>query len=295
MKQKGYGTSTLTASARILQGYSSWLWNTFDMKIADAQEDDIEKYIFHLKERLAPGSLRLSLSRIRRFYRYLYQRDLILRDPTLSILPLKKEQNALLKNVPDEEAVIYLLNQPDEHTYHGIRDKAILELLYSSGLRNEELRNLCLRDIDLKEKIVVVRCGKGSKGRMVPFGKKAAEFIQKYLEVTRPKYTKTPEEEHLFLTERGDPLAHHKTCINDIVSRYKKRSALTKNISPHTLRHAFALHLLRGGAPIQAVQTLLGHKQLASTQVYTRLYPKDLKAIHKKYHPRERMKFTPEV
>ena len=100
MKQKGYSLSALTSAGRILQGYSSWLWNTSDMKVTDAQEDNIEKYILHLKERLAPGSLRLSLSRIRRFYRYLYRRDLILRDPTLSILPLKKEQKALLKNIP---------------------------------------------------------------------------------------------------------------------------------------------------------------------------------------------------
>ena len=280
--------STLTTASRILWRYSSWLWNTFDTKVTAAEARHIEKYMDHLKERLAPGSLRLSLSRVRRFYRYLYRRELILQDPTLSILPLKKEQKALLKNVPDEEAVAYLLNQPDEHTYHGIRDKAVMELLYSSGLRNEELRNLCLRDIDLKEKTVTVRRGKGGKGRIVPFGKKAAESIQKYLEVTRPKFIQSPEEDHLFVTSQGDPLEHHKTCVNDILSRYKKRSQLTKHISPHTLRHAFALHLLRGGAPIQAVQTLLGHKQLASTQVYTRLYPKDLKVIHKKYHPREK-------
>jgi integrase/recombinase XerD len=288
MKQKGYAASTLTTAARVLEAYASWLRNSFDARVTDAQEPHIEKYIGHLKERLAPGSLRLSLSRLRRFYRYLYRKEFILKDPTFSILPLKKEQKALLKNVPDEEAVSYLLNQPDEHTYHGLRDKAILELLYSSGLRNEELRNLALRDIDLKEKVVTVCRGKGGKGRMVPFGKKAQDSIQKYLEITRPKYAKTPEEEHLFLTERGDPLAHHKTCVNSVLSYYKKRSALTKHISPHTLRHAFALHLLRGGATIQAVQTLLGHKLLSTTQVYTRLYPKDLKAIHKKYHPRER-------
>ena len=286
MKHKGYSPNTLTGTRKRLSYYSAFLREVLDKKALHATEDDIEKYVLRIKQTLKPGTIRLRLSRIRGLYRFLHKEGFILKNPTLNLLVLKKEN--LPKDVPDESVIRYLLNQPDEHTYHGIRDRAILELMYSSGLRNKEVRDLKVGDIDLKEHTVKITCGKGQKGRTVPLGKKAAESIQKYLEITRPKYQRTKSQDYLFLSERGNPLPEG--AINEMLLKYKAKSELTKKINPHALRHACALHMLRGGAPIEAVQEMLGHRQLTTTQIYTRLYPKDLKNVHKKFHPRERQK-----
>lgn len=286
MRQKGYGPSAIEGAFRVLRQYDLYLNDNFYLKPTQVTEDHVENYILRLKQTLSGGSLRLYLSRIRGFYRFLRQKGFMLYDPTQNLILLKKER--LLKTVPSEKTLRYLLEQPDEHTYHGIRDRAILELMYSSGLRNQETRDLKIGDVDLKEGLVRVRLGKGGKGRTVPLGQKAVSFIEMYLLVTRPKYLKSPEEDSLFLSERGNPLPQ--TTINEMLSRYKKRSELTRSITPHTLRHACALHMLRGGAPIQTVQAILGHKRISTTQIYTRLDPKDLKIAHQKFHPRERQK-----
>ena len=285
MKEKNYGPSALEGAAHILRRYDEYLNNNFHLKPTQVTEDHLEGYVLYLKQTLSNGTLRLHLSRIRGFHRFCHQRGAMLYDPTQNLIPLKKEQ--LLKSVPTEKTLKYLLDQPDEHTYHGIRDGAILELMYSSGLRNQETRDLKVGDVDLKEELVRVRSGKGCKGRTAPLGRKACALIQKYLLVTRPKYLRSPGEDHLFLTERGGSLPEW--SINAILSRYKKTSELTKLITPHSLRHACALHMLRGGAPIQTVQAILGHKRISTTQIYTRLDSKDLKRAHQKFHPRERL------
>lgn len=284
MKEKNYGHSALSGAAYILRRYDEYLDHHFYLKPTQVTEDHLEGYVLYLKQNLSRGSLRLHLSRIRGFHRFSHQRGSMLYDPTQNLMPLKKEQ--LLKPVPSEKTLKYLLEQPDEHTYHGIRDAAILELMYSSGLRNQETRDLKMGDVDLKEELVTVRCGKGGKGRITPLGRKACDLIQKYLQVTRPKYLRSSSEDHLFLTERGGCLPEW--FISGMLGRYKKHSELTRSMTPHSLRHACALHLLRGGAPIQTVQAILGHKRISTTQIYTRLDSKDLKKAHSKFHPREK-------
>jgi integrase/recombinase XerD len=189
------------------------------------------------------------------------------------------------RHVPDEKMILNLLSQPDEHTYHGIRDKAVLELLYSTGVRSKELLLLKVQDIDLKDSSLMILNGKGGRQRMVPFGKSAALALEKYLEVTRPHYLKNPNLDILFLSKLGGPLKEW--GLYEIIKRYGAKSGHTKGMTAHTLRHACALHMLKGGAPIEAVQELLGHKRLSTTQIYTTLLPQDLKAVHEKFHPRE--------
>jgi integrase/recombinase XerD len=237
-----------------------------------------------MKERsLMPQTVAITTYRIAGFYQFCVKEGILLCDPTKNLFPIKEIR--LLKDVPDEKAISILLACPDEYTHLGIRDKAILELMYSSGLRKMEVHNLKVQDVDLKEAVVRIRHSKGGRERMLPMGQKAAGLIQKYLQSTRPKYLRDPKVDHLFLSNTGNPIPEG--AIHYIILRYKKRSPVLKNITPHSLRHACALHMLRGGAPIQAVQEMLGHKRLETTQVYTKLYPKDLKEVHQKFHPRE--------
>lgn len=286
LKERGYSRSTIQNIKSILLRLDDYLWSHFDKKPKDASEVEIEEYYLELKERLKSNTMSLTFGRIRGFYRFLLKRDLILKNPVEDLFPMKENQT--LKDVPSEKALERLLLIPDEHTYFGIRDKAIMELMYSSGLRKMEVQNLKLRDIDLKEGVVQVIAGKGRKDRCLPIGQKAAASIQKYLDVVRPKFTKDPKAESLFLAQTGEGINGH--SIHNIFMRYRGKSDLTRKITAHSMRHACALHMLRGGAPIQVVQAMLGHKELSTTQIYTKLCPQDLKAVHQKYHPREKEK-----
>jgi len=291
LEEKGYSSVTIHSTKNTLYRFCGALRNLFDKKIEEASEIELEEYYLEQKEKLTPGTVALNFGRLRSFYRFLLKRCLLLKNPTEDLFPMRETE--YLKDVPSEKALEQLLSEPDEYTYFGIRDKAILELMYSSGLRKMEVQNLKSKDIDLKEGIVKVIDGKGGKDRMLPVGQKAIQMIQKYLEVARPKFMKDPKVENLFLAQTGEGL--NGSSIHYVFMRYRGKSNLTKKITAHSLRHACALHMLRGGAPIQAVQTMLGHKKLSTTQIYTKLCPADLKAIHKKYHPRESKKILNSV
>lgn len=287
IRNKGFSHHTIHGTRNVLLRLGFWLWNQFDKRLIDASESDIEAYVLKMKERsLTPQTVAINSYRIAGFYRFYVKEGVLLEDPTKNLFPIKEIK--LLKDVPDERAMEILLAGPDEYTHLGIRDKAILELMYSSGLRIKELHGIRLKDIDLKEGTVKLKECKGGRERMVPIGEKASRLIQKYLETTRRVYLKNQEEDHLFLSVTG-------TAINDqtihyVFLRYRKRSPITAKISAHSLRHACALHMLRGGAPIQAVQEMLGHKRLETTQIYTKLCVSDLKEVLRKYHPREQSK-----
>jgi len=284
LEQKGYRTTTVHGTRLVLYRLRERLWDLFDKKLEDAGETELEEYYLEQKERLSSGTVAVNFGRMRGFYHFLMKRGIVLKNPTESLFPMKETE--ALKDVPSEKALERLLSQPDEYTYFGIRDKAIMELMYSSGLRKMEVQNLKLKDIDLKEEVVKVIDGKGGKDRLLPVGKSAVRMIQKYLDVVRPKFMKDPKVENLFLSQTGEGINQH--SIHYVFLRYREKSELTKKITAHSLRHACALHMLRGGAPIQVIQAMLGHKELSTTQKYTKLCPADLKAIHKKFHPREK-------
>ncbi len=287
IRNKGFSPHTIHGARNVLLRLSFWLWNQFDKRLIDASEADIEAYILKMKERsLTPQTVAINSYRIAGFYQFYVKEGILLTDPTKNLFPIKEVK--LLKDVPDERTMEILLASPDEHTHFGIRNKAVLELMYSSGLRTMEVRALRVQDVDLKEGIVRILNSKWGKERMLPIGQKAAGLIQKYLEVTRPRHLRDLSVDALFLSNTGNPIP--KDAIHYIMLRYKKKSPALKNITPHSLRHACALHMLRGGAPIQAVQEMLGHKKLETTQIYTKLCVSDLKEVLRKYHPREQSK-----
>jgi integrase/recombinase XerD len=181
------------------------------------------------------------------------------------------------------EDVERLLSLPNETTLEGLRDKAMLEILYATGIRVSELVELGLNDINF-ELGYLIAYGKGSKERIVPIGENAKNKLNEYLNIGRPKHLKSRNSTHLFITRFGKKMTRQ--AFWKIITKYANKSGITKKISPHTLRHSFATHLLERGADLRAIQMMLGHSDISTTQIYTHIERERLKEIHKKYHPR---------
>lgn len=242
----------------------------------------------------------LRLSRVKIFFRFLHRSGRIPLDVAASV-NLPRQGKRLPKGIPREDEVLTLLALPDLATPLGLRDRAILELLYSTGLRNAELRFLELPEIDLPSRTLFVR-GKGGKEALVPFGGEARKALIHYLGFGRPhlmrgraggrRLSETRRQgdagkDHVFLSKNGHRLTQQN--LGDILKRYVGNAGLSA-VTPHTLRHTCATHLLKGGADIRHIQQLLRHSSLTSTQIYTRLMVEDLKAAQEKFHPREKVK-----
>ena len=281
MKKKGYRAETIRTSWYILKRYEGYITGNYSKRLDRVVETEIRNYCKRRKEKTNIKNMVKEFDVIRGFYKYCNKLGLTLYDVTERI-EVPKIPYSLPKYIPSEEEVKEFLNAPSENTLMGIRDRAILEVMYSAGLRRKELINLKVSDIDLKERLLIVKDGKGGKDRVLPIGKRAIESVEKYLKKTRPEYIKNLGEDHLFLTREKGSI--NPSTMHGIFKRYRG----IKKISPHTLRHACALHMLRGGAPIEKIQEMLGHAGLKTTQIYTRLCPKDVKESHKKSHPRER-------
>jgi integrase/recombinase XerD len=274
--------------------------------LRDLTPATLEAYTVHLMtaepdcKALAIRTVTLRLSHVKAFIRFLYKTGRIYQDlaPTLA---LPKRLRSLPKGILTEEQVLILLNLPDLKTPLGIRDRAMLELLYSCGLRNAEVRSLEIGDVDLKSRVLFVR-GKGGKEALVPFGREAGKALAHYLHFARRKLSvgqagagaiskerseNEKGKEYLFLSKNGNCL----TCQNliDLLRRYVNAAGLPAALSPHSLRHTCATHLLKGGADIRHIQRLLRHSSLTSTQIYTHLLIEDLKNAQTKFHPREKM------
>jgi len=287
MLQKGYSKLTVRGVRSALGLYQSYVRENFHKRITEITQKEIECYISYLLENMERITVAGRVNLLRKFYDYCRKNGHILTDP-MSGVDIYLYHDRMPKYIPDEKTVEELLNQPMEIDKEGIRDKAILEIMYSSGLRRNELIELKLGDVDIKEGIVHVRKGKGGKGRVVPAGKTACKWIEKYVKEVRQKRAKRTGEDHLFLTERGESFKGH--TLSELVKRYRGRMADGDRITPHSLRHACASHMLKSGASIEIVRKMLGHKRLSTTQIYTRLNPEDLKKAHKRCHPREREK-----
>ena len=177
-----------------------------------------------------------------------------------------------------------LLNQPNLSLRAHIRDRAIMEIMYATGIRLDELLKLEVYHADLKDKVLYVRKGKGKKQRVVPLGKNAAIYLKEYLEKIRPHYArKNPKERKLFLLNTGLPM--NPASVRQMITKYKNQAGITKPVSPHTFRRSCATHLLLQGADIRYIQKLLGHKRLSTTQAYTKVMPVEVKQTHNKTHP----------
>ncbi|KPL00473.1 MAG: recombinase XerD [candidate division Zixibacteria bacterium SM23_73_3] len=234
---------------------------------------------------LKSNSIARNLTSIRRFHKFLVTEGYSDSNPASALDSPKLWRK--LPTVLNVEEMKRLLNQPAEQEALGLRDKAILEFLYAAGVRISELIHLKRKDLLLEVELVRVM-GKGQKERIIPIGKVALRSVERYLRETRPQLAKRTSEDFLFLNRRGRPLS--RMGLWKILRKYVMKAGIKKKVSPHTIRHSFATHLLEGGADLRAVQEMLGHADISTTQIYTHLDREYLKQEHRHYHPRSRMK-----
>ena len=242
----------------------------------------LRDYMYHLKDLgLAPSSIRRNVSAIRTYFKFLMADGVVLRDPTERLETPKRWRS--LPDVLTQTEVDRLLEAPSLDDPMYFRDRAMLELAYGAGLRVSEWITLGVRDVLLDEGLLRV-FGKGSKERLVPIGRQAIGAAAVYLREQRPRLERGAGKGMFFLNARGMPLSRMGAW--KILRRYVERAALEKHVSPHTLRHSFATHLLEGGADLRAVQEMLGHVDISTTQIYTHVDREYLRSVHRQYHPR---------
>ena len=280
--EDGLSPNTLGAYRRDLRLLGEWLVREQGKALTQATRADLLAYLAHrVAGRARPRTTSRQLSSFKRFYRFLLREGRIAADPTLQI-DAPKVPRAVPKSLTEAD-VERLLAAPDAETPLGLRDKAMLEMLYAAGLRVSELVTLTLAQVSLETGVVRV-LGKGAKERLVPLGEEAMAWLKRYLHEARPLLLAGRPASALFLTRRAEPMTRQ--AFWHLIKRYARRSGVTAPLSPHTLRHAFATHLLNHGADLRVVQLLLGHSDISTTQIYTHVARERLKQLHAKHHPR---------
>jgi integrase/recombinase XerD len=277
--EKGLARNTLDSYERDLRRYLEFMKAK---KPVDITQSDVASFLARLSsEGTAPPSIARCLAAVRGFHKYLVTDGLASIDPTIN-LETPRGWKRLPKTLSggDVEA---LLKQPDPATLIGLRDKAMLELLYATGLRVSELVGLKLNDINLERGFLIV-VGKGSKERAVPLGEAAASSVQAYLNRGRHLLLKGRNSDHLFISSKRQGITRQ--MFWERIKYYARKAGIERTVSPHTLRHSFATHLLDNGADLRAVQAMLGHSDISTTQIYTHVSRERLRKIHEKYHPR---------
>ena len=273
---KGLSNNTVKAYEADISSFFQWLDNE-DLKYKNLQEDHINQYIsFLFQRKMRSSSVNRKISSIKSFYIFLVKRNFVKNSPLNDLVTPKQEK--YLPESMSEAEVDKLLNSPDVSNKIENRDKAMIEMLYATGMRISELVNLKITDVDMKRCVVKV-FGKGSKERLVPFGETALDSLKSYLNDREQSSSK-----EIFLSNRGKKMT--RVAFWQRVKVYLIRENLKNSISPHTLRHAFATHLLNRGADLRSVQLLLGHSDLSTTQIYTHIAKQRLSDVLKKHHPR---------
>lgn len=234
---------------------------------------------------LSPRSQSELLGHLRAFCRWMVAQDWLVADPSKRI-PNPRKPQQLPKAILDEAEVQTILAQPDLHTATGYRDRVILEVLYSSAIRRAELAHIQLDDVDTGHGFLIVREGKNRKDRTVPIGANVCALLDSYIAGVRADWLGAGRDRHLFLNRFGQGMGPN--AVWQVVRKYSRAANIDRAVSTHTFRHSCATHMLRAGAPIRHLQEMLGHASVETTQVYTRLTITDLKAVHRRYHPRER-------
>jgi integrase/recombinase XerD len=277
--EKGLARNTLESYERDLRKYLDYIKTK---RPDDIVPSDVTSFLTSLSSAgIAAPSIARCLAALRGFHKYLVTDGLSSRDPTIN-LETPRGWKRLPKTLSSAD-VEALLKQPDPATLIGLRDKAMLELLYATGLRVSELVGLKLNDINLERGFLVVM-GKGSKERAVPLGEEAVFFVQTYLDQGRTVLLKGRDSDHLFISSKHQGITRQ--MFWERIKHYTRRAGIERVVSPHTLRHSFATHLLDNGADLRAVQAMLGHSDISTTQIYTHVSRERLKKIHEKYHPR---------
>lgn len=250
---------------------------------------DFQRWLFY--QPTAKGAARTVasqnrvLSFLRILFEFLHQEGIVARNPAAE-LRLAREPDPLPKNILTPQEARKIVEAPDAATLHGYRDRALLEVLYSTGIRKKELLSLAVDDINLEEEIAIIRNGKGGKDRVVPLSRVACRFLETYLKAIRPELLRGHRTPALFVSIRhGYTLGTH--SLGTIIEKYTRQVGIKRKVTPHLWRHTCATHLLKNNANLRHVQELLGHRSLATTERYLRLTITDLKEAHRKFHPRE--------
>ncbi|MGH8306828.1 MAG: site-specific tyrosine recombinase XerD [Gammaproteobacteria bacterium] len=279
--ERGLSDNTLAAYRADLQGLSRWL-DEQGVGILSVGRDHLLAFLaWRVQQGARPRSTARQLSSIRRFYRYMLREGHVSEDPSTRI-DMPKLGRPLPKSLTETE-VTALLNAPDVGNALGVRDRAMLELLYATGLRVSELVSLRLDQVNLRQGVVRV-LGKGNRERLVPMGEEAQTWIERYLRDTRRDIIGTQQTDFLFPTRRSAHMTRQ--AFWHIIKRYAQKAEIRATMSPHTMRHAFATHLLNHGADLRVVQMLLGHSDVSTTQIYTHVARERLKDLHAQHHPR---------
>ena len=280
--EKGLSDNTLKAYRYDLEKFSDWA-HEFGTTILDVNRDHVLSYLSHLLNKgLKSRSTARSLSCLRALYRYLLREKVLRDDPTLRV-----DSPKLGRPLPDtlsEQDIGLLLAAPDITTIMGMRDRTMIEVLYACGLRVSELTSLKLNEINLRQGVLRI-VGKGSKERLVPMGEESMSWLREYLNEVRPSLLKKGlVEDCVFPSNRG--VAMTRQTFWHRIKAHARTAGIRKKLSPHTLRHAFATHLLNHGADLRVVQMLLGHADLSTTQIYTHVAQHRMKELHQRHHPR---------
>jgi integrase/recombinase XerD len=280
--ERGLSQNTIIAYKKDLNVYMDYLASLGITTLSKVTKEDIVNFMLSCKDRgLEANSIARHLAAIKVFHRFLVRERVLKQDPTSLI-----DSPRLWKKIPETlslNEVEALLNQPDIRSTQGIRDRAVLETLYATGMRVSESVNLKLDSVNLD--IGFLRCiGKGNKERVIPLGKKAIISLKRYLEASRPKLLKNKTSDFLFLSRFGRRISRQ--SFWKLVKRYARQARIKKAIKPHIFRHSFATHLLERGADLRSVQEMLGHANISTTQIYTHINKDRLKTIHRTFHPR---------
>ena len=280
--ENGLAKATLDSYRRDLEGLSRWRNDSSGTLQRADRAVLFDYFAARTHEGYSPKSNARLLTTLRTFYGWLIRQNIRTDDPTALLQPPKQPRS--LPKALSETQITALLTAPDTTTPQGLRDRAMLELMYASGLRVSELVNLPSTAVNLRQGVIRVM-GKGSKERLVPLGDEAQHWLQSYLDTARPIFSGKRAVMGLFLTDKGELLTRQQYW--NLVKKYATHATIDPDkVSPHGLRHSFATHLLNHGADLRALQMLLGHSSLSTTQIYTLVAREKLKQLHAKHHPR---------
>ena len=280
--EDGLAQNSLTAYRRDLLLLAQWLYKTAHLDLYSVDEKELTAYIAHRRaDKATTANRRLTV--FKRFYRHALRNNLIKSDPCIGLRAAK--QALRFPKTLSEDQVTSLLNAPNIETPLGLRDRTMLELMYASGLRVSEIVSLKTVALGLNEGVVRIVNGKGGKERLVPFGGEAGQWLRRYLADARTPLLEGKTSDAVFIG-RHTGSALTRQAFWALIKRYALQASIPVALSPHTLRHAFATHLLNHGADLRVVQLLLGHADISTTQIYTHIARERLKSIHQQHHPR---------
>ena len=279
--ERGVSINTVSSYRNDLKRFAAYL-GAKKGNIFSVTRDDIRAFMMQLKDKgLSSSSIARNLAVLKTFWKFLVAEQVVSENVAAAV-----ETPRIWKNIPEvlnREEVEKLLEAPSARGWLGIRDRAVLELMYASGLRVSEVKDLKKTNVNLD--VGFVKCsGKGGKERIVPLGKVAKKALERYLERSRVKLSEKNADDHLFLSRLGKKISRQ--SLWKMIRKYARMAGIRKKITPHTLRHSFATHLLEGGADLRGIQEMLGHADISTTQIYTHINKEKLRKIHEKFHPR---------